>query len=61
MLDNDLHPSLRNRKLMISRAPTKAKSQEPAYSQARRNQLIRSCNEDALSSIISWKLLLRCL
>src|SRR6218665_2675892 len=26
--------SLRNRKLWISRAPTKAKSQEPAYSQA---------------------------
>jgi len=27
-------PMYRNRKLLISRAPTKAKSQEPAYSQA---------------------------
>src|SRR6218665_2369892 len=28
------HSRNRNRKLLISRAPTKAKSQEPAYSQA---------------------------
>src|SRR6218665_2089948 len=29
-----MHNRNRNRKLLISRAPTKAKSQEPAYSQA---------------------------
>src|SRR6218665_506814 len=29
-----LRALIRNRKLLISRAPTKAKSQEPAYSQA---------------------------
>ena len=37
----------RNRKLLISRAPTKAKSQQPAYSQAQKGScgtLLRSTN-----------------
>jgi len=50
----------RNRKLLISRAPTKGKSQEPAYSQALRliktksigsRQRLRSCRESSRQTV----------
>jgi len=43
----------RNRKLMISRTPTKAKSQEPAYSQALRNDMNSRVSIQDRSSIAS--------
>src|SRR6218665_250835 len=58
----------RTRKLLISRAPTKGKSQEPAYSQALRliktksigsRQRLRSCRESSRQTVrrLSWMVL----